>query len=69
MTFSSGVHFCLGQQLARVETQCALSRLYARYPNLKVAAPHEVDYIERLGVRGVTRLPVLLDPTRAQKAA
>ena len=39
LVFSSGIHFCLGQQLARVETQVALERLYARFPNLALAEP------------------------------
>ena len=51
LVFSSGVHFCLGQQLARVETQVALSRLYARFPNLALASDR-VEWIERLGIHG-----------------
>ena len=58
LVFSSGIHFCLGQQLARVEAQVALSRLYARFPNLTLAAPGRVEWIERLGIRGPKVLPL-----------
>ena len=34
LVFSSGIHFCLGMQLARLEAQSALTRLYARFPDL-----------------------------------
>jgi cytochrome P450 len=61
LVFSSGIHFCLGQQLARVETQSALTRLYARFPNLALAAPDRVAWIERLGIRGPKTLPLQLN--------
>jgi len=69
LVFSSGIHFCLGMQLARVEAQSALSRLYARYPDLQLAAPDKIDWIERLGIRGVKTLPVRLNGSRARLAA
>ena len=69
LVFSSGIHFCLGMQLARVETQSALGRLYARYPNLEVAAPERLDWIERLGIRGVQTLPVRLNGAARRLAA
>ena len=69
LVFSSGIHFCLGMQLARVETQAALGRLYARYPDLGLAAPDNIDWIERFGLRGVKSLPVRLNAGRVRKAA
>jgi len=69
LVFSSGIHFCLGMQLARVEAQSALSRLYARYPDLQVVEPDRLEWIERLGIRGVKALPVRLNATRARLAA
>ena len=69
LVFSSGIHFCLGMQLARVETQAALERLYARYPNLALAAPGDIQWIERFGLRGVKALPVRLNADRTRKAA
>jgi cytochrome P450 len=69
MVFSSGIHFCLGMQLARVEAQTALSRLYARYPDLQIPAPDQVDWIEQFGLRGVRSLPAQLSPTPTRLAA
>ena len=60
LVFSSGVHFCLGMQLARLETQSALSRLYARCPDLSLASPDRIEWIERLGVRGPKSLRIRL---------
>ena len=69
LVFSSGIHFCLGMQLARLEAQTALSRLYARCPNLSLAAPDRIDWIERLGIRGPKSLRILLRPGAARLAA
>jgi cytochrome P450 len=69
LVFSSGVHFCLGQQLARVETQVALERLYARYPALELAQPDRIEWIERLGIRGPKALPLRLNGAARRLAA
>ena len=69
LVFSSGIHFCLGMQLARVEAQSALGRLYARHQNLQIASPDELEWIERFGIRGVKTLPVRLISSRARRAA
>ncbi|HEX4182284.1 MAG TPA: cytochrome P450 [Caulobacteraceae bacterium] len=58
LVFSSGIHFCLGMQLARVEAQSALTRLYARYPDLSVSSLDRLDWMERFGLRGLKALPV-----------
>ena len=60
MVFSSGVHFCLGMQLARLEAQSALTRLYARFPDLSLATPERIDWVERLGIRGPKTLRLRL---------
>jgi len=69
LVFSSGIHFCLGQQLARVETQVALERLYARYPNLALADPDHVEWLGRLGIRGPKTLPLKLNAPARRLAA
>jgi cytochrome P450 len=69
LVFSSGVHFCLGMQLARLEAQTALSRLYARCPDLSLAAPDRIDWIERLGIRGPKSLPIRLRQSTERLAA
>lgn len=62
LVFSSGIHFCLGMQLARVETQSALARLYARFPDLEIADARNLQWLTRIGIRGVKSLPVRLGP-------
>jgi cytochrome P450 len=69
LVFSSGIHFCLGLQLARVETQSALTRLYARFPDLRIPPPDQIAWVERIGLRGVKALPVRLDGTARRMAA
>ena len=39
MAFGAGVHFCVGAPLARLEMRCALPMLFARFPDLALAAP------------------------------
>ncbi len=38
-SFGGGIHFCVGAPLARLEIKIALTRLFARCPNLRLAAP------------------------------
>jgi cytochrome P450 len=69
LVFSSGIHFCLGQQLARVETQVALTRLYTRFPNLELANPAHIEWLERFGIRGAKTLPLKLNTVRLKLAS
>lgn len=39
MAFGGGAHICIGAPLARLEAQVALPRLFARFPNLRLAEP------------------------------
>jgi cytochrome P450 len=59
IAFGKGVHYCLGAPLARVEGEVALSTLFRRLPNLRLAAP--VDALEWRLVplfRSLKQLPV-----------
>jgi cytochrome P450 len=56
LTFSHGIHFCLGASLARIEGQVAIPRLLQRFPDLELAA--EPTYREHLVLRGLTELQV-----------
>jgi cytochrome P450 len=40
LAFGQGVHFCLGAQLARLETALAIAAIVARFPSLRVADPN-----------------------------
>ena len=59
ISFGTGIHFCLGHQLARIEAACALQALFTRWPKLKLAIdPAQVRWQRRPGLRAIERLPV-----------
>lgn len=41
LSFGHGVHFCLGSELARLESRIALSTLFERFPDLALTVPFE----------------------------
>lgn len=60
LSFGTGIHFCLGHQLARIEGVCALQALFTRWPDLKLAVdPAEIRWRRRPGIRSVAELPVV----------
>ena len=59
MSFGTGIHFCLGHQLARIEGKCALEALFKRWPRLELAMkPDEIKWRKRPGLRAIAELPV-----------
>ncbi|MEM7767061.1 MAG: cytochrome P450 [Pseudomonadota bacterium] len=58
LAFGSGIHFCLGLQLARLEAQVAITRLYARHPGLTLRQPASGDWLKRYGLRGFKALHI-----------
>jgi cytochrome P450 PksS len=59
LSFGTGIHFCLGHQLARIEAKCALQALFTRWPRLEMAVPDErIRWRERPGLRALAGLPV-----------
>jgi cytochrome P450 len=61
LSFGTGIHFCLGHQLARLEGKCALEALFKRWPQLELAVPPDsIRWRPRPGLRAIERLPVRL---------
>ncbi len=59
VAFGTGIHFCLGHQLARIEGRCALKSLFRRWPELTLAVDQsEVTWRKRPGLKAIDRLPV-----------
>ncbi len=56
MAFASGIHYCLGASLARMEASVALSRLIRRVGHIELAG--EPTWRDRYTIRGVDHLPV-----------
>jgi cytochrome P450 len=61
LTFSHGIHYCLGAALARLEGQVVFDTLASRYPSLRLAVDaDEVEYREHFVLRGLKALPVVI---------
>lgn len=59
IAFGTGVHFCLGHQLARLEARIALRTLLSRFPGMRLAVgPATLQWRKRFGLRALARLPV-----------
>ena len=59
IAFGTGIHFCLGHQLARIEAICALKALFRRWPKLALATDEsQIRWRKSPGLRAIERLPV-----------
>lgn len=56
VSFGAGIHFCIGAPLARIELQVALSTLFRRLPNIRLAS--EPRYNNVYHFHGLERLDV-----------
>ena len=66
LAFSSGIHFCLGAALARMEGEIALRALFERFDLLAPAGePHRRE--TRI-LRGFSSMPVTLGRSRVEAA-
>lgn len=66
LAFSSGIHYCLGAGLARIEGAAALRGLFGRFPDLRAAGP--VRRRPSRIIRGAIRLPVSTGVTKRSLA-
>jgi len=67
--FGYGIHYCLGAPLARLEARVAFETLFGRHPSLRLAVDHDAlawAHGDGLVLRGLTSLPVVLEPSRRQ---
>ena len=64
VAFSSGIHYCLGAALARMEGEVALRALFERFPDLAPAG--EARRRPTRILRGYEAMPVL--PVASEKS-
>lgn len=63
VSFSTGVHACLGAALARMELHIGLQSLFEHFPQLTLAG--EPTFNDSIGLHGLTHLPVSLRAANA----
>ncbi len=59
IAFGSGIHFCMGANLARLEARVAFEELLGRFPKYRVTA-EALSYFNTPSIRGPKALPVRL---------
>ncbi len=61
IAFGTGVHFCLGHQLARLEARIALKVLLGRFPKMSLDCDADtLRWRKRVGLRALVELPVTI---------
>jgi cytochrome P450 PksS len=69
IAFGTGIHFCLGHQLARIEGRCALKSLLQRWPRLTLAVDEsEIIWRKRPGLKAIDHLPVMVGQEKPNMA-
>ncbi|OBG52403.1 cytochrome [Mycolicibacterium fortuitum] len=63
LAFGFGTHFCLGNQLARLELKLMVERLLARLPDLRLVDGADVPLRPANFVSGPEAMPVVFTPT------
>ncbi|MET8761569.1 cytochrome P450 [Lentzea sp. NPDC004782] len=66
LSFSAGIHYCIGAGLSRIEGAIALHELFKRFPNLAPDGP--VARRKSKLIRGALRLPVRANETKRSLA-
>ena len=63
LAFGFGTHFCLGNQLARLELKIMLTKVLARLPDLRLADAQMLPLRPANFVSGLESMPVVFTPT------
>jgi cholest-4-en-3-one 26-monooxygenase len=64
LAFGSGTHFCLGDQLARLELKLMLTRVLEHLPDLQLAGEAALPLRPANFVSGLESMPVVFTPTK-----
>lgn len=60
LSFGGGIHHCVGNQLARLEAEIALTGLLQAFPDFKLSDPQNPHYRKSIALRGLIHLPATL---------
>jgi cytochrome P450 family 142 subfamily A polypeptide 1 len=63
MAFGFGTHFCLGNQLARLELSMMQERLLQRLPDMRLASEEPLPLRPANFVSGLEKMPVTFTPS------
>ncbi|MGW0159693.1 cytochrome P450 [Mycobacterium sp. NPDC003323] len=64
VAFGFGTHFCMGNQLARLELKIMLSKVLQRLPDLRLADENMLPLRPANFVSGLESMPVVFSPTK-----
>jgi cholest-4-en-3-one 26-monooxygenase len=64
LAFGFGTHFCLGNQLARIELINMTRRVLQRLPDMRLASDDELPLRPANFVSGLEKMPVVFTPTK-----
>jgi cytochrome P450 family 142 subfamily A polypeptide 1 len=64
LAFGFGTHFCLGNQLARLEISLMQTRLLQRLPDMRLASDDELPLRPANFVSGLEKMPVKFSPSQ-----
>ena len=64
LAFGFGTHFCLGNQLARLEISMMQERLLQRLPDMRLASDADLPLRPANFVSGLEKMPVVFTPTK-----
>ena len=62
LAFGFGTHFCMGNQLARLELKIMLTRVLERMPDLRLTDPDMLPLRPANFVSGLEAMPVAFTP-------
>ena len=65
LSFGYGIHYCLGNMLAKLQTRIALEEIVARVPQLRADHPEDIEFRENLSFRVPTSVPVTWEGAHA----
>jgi cytochrome P450 len=62
VAFASGIHYCLGASLARLEMRLTMETLMRRMHRLEIDPEGECERIDTALLRGMQRMPMVFEP-------